>query len=73
MRLQSILMGQVCGQEAVAVASLFAISTFSRTHVFFLLFLSLHDAWVTVLHVIEQVLWHLVELAIAASTEEGYP
>ena len=63
-------MGQGWRQEAVTVALLFAISTFSRTHV---LFLPLHDARVTVLHVTEQVLGCLVQLAIAASTEEGYP
>ena len=62
-RLQSIL----CGQKAVAVASLLTLSTSSRT------LRPAHDAWAAGLHMVEEMLWCLVELAIAATTEEGYP
>ena len=63
LRLQSIL----CGQEAGAVASLLIPPTSSRT------LWPVHDAWVAALHMVEEMLWHLVKLAIAAATEEGYP
>ena len=59
-----------CGQEAVAVASLLTLSTPWRTR---LLLRSAHDARATGLHVIEEMLRRLVELAVAATTEEGYP
>ena len=32
-----------------------------------------HEAGTIALHVLGEVLWHLVQLAIAASTEEGDP
>ena len=32
-----------------------------------------HDAWVAALHMVEEMLRHLIELAVAAATEEGYP
>ena len=32
-----------------------------------------HDAWAAALRMVEEMLWHLVKLAIAATTEEGYP
>ena len=32
-----------------------------------------HDAWAAALHMVEEVLRHLVKLAVAAATEEGYP
>ena len=63
LRLQSIL----CGQEAVAVASLLTLSTSSRT------LRPAHDAWAAGLHMVEEMLRCLVELAVAATTEEGYP
>ena len=63
LRLKSIL----CGQEAVAVASLLTLPTSSRT------LRPVHDAWAAGLHMVEEMLWHLVELAVAATTEEGYP
>ena len=62
-RLQSIL----CGQEAGAVASLLIPPTSSRT------LWPVHDAWAASLHMVEEMLRCLVELAIAATTEEGYP
>ena len=52
------------------MASLFTLSTFSRTC---LLFRPVHDAWATGLHVIEDMLQCLVKLAVTATTEEGYP
>ena len=52
------------------MASLFTFSTSSRTR---LLFQPAHDAQTTGLHVIEDMLRHLVKLAIAAPTEEGHP
>ena len=55
---------------AIAVASLLTLSTSPRTR---FLFWSAHDAQATGLHVIEEMLWHLVELAVAATTEEGHP
>ena len=62
-RLQSIL----CGQEAVAVASLLTLPTSSRT------LWPAHDAWAAGLHMVDEMLRCLVELAVAATTEEGYP
>ena len=62
-RLQSIL----CGQEAGAVASLLIPPTSLRT------LWPVHDAWAAALHMVEEMLWCLVELAVAATTEEGYP
>ena len=62
-RLQSIL----CGQEAVAVASLLTLPTSSRT------LWPVHDAGAAGLHMVEEMLQCLVELAVAATTEEGYP
>ena len=62
-RLQSIL----CGQEAVAVASLLTLPTSSRT------LWPTHDAWAAGIHMVEEMLRRLVELAVAATTEEGYP
>ena len=50
------------------MASLLTLSTSLRAH---LLFRPIHDAWATGLHVIEDVLWHLVKLAVATATEEG--
>ena len=32
-----------------------------------------HDAWVATLHMVGEMLWHLVKLAVAAAIEEGYP
>ena len=32
-----------------------------------------HDAWVAALRMVEEMLWRLVKLALAAATEEGYP
>ena len=32
-----------------------------------------HEAWVAALHMLGEVLWHLVQFAIAASTEECDP
>ena len=69
-RLQSVLMGQGCGQEAIAVASLLTFSTSLRTR---LLLWSAHDARATGLHVTGEMLRHLVEFPVAATTEEGYP
>ena len=63
LRLQSIL----CGQKAVAVASLLIPPTSSRT------LWPVHDAWVAGLHMVEEMLRCLVQLAVAAATEEGYP
>ena len=51
----------------MAVASLFALSTSLRT------LQPAHDAWAAGLHMVKEMLWHLVELGVAASTEEGYP
>ena len=62
-RLQSIL----CGQEAGAVALLLFPPTSSRT------LRPFHEAWAAALHMVEEVLWCLVQLAVAATTEEGYP
>ena len=62
-RLQSVL----CGQEVGAVALLLIPPTSSRT------LRPVHDAWAAALHMVEEMLWHLIELAIAAATEEGYP
>ena len=63
LRLQSIL----CGQEVAAVASLLTLPTLSGT------LWPVHDAWAAGLHMVEEMLQHLVELAVAATTEEGYP
>ena len=62
-RLQSVL----CGQEVGAVALLLIPPTSSRT------LWPVHDAWVVVCHMVGEMLWHLVKLAVAAATEEGYP
>ena len=32
-----------------------------------------HDAWEAALHMVGEMLLHLVKLAVAAATEEGYP
>ena len=61
-RLQSV----PCGQEAGAVALLLIPPTSSRT------LRPVHDAWAAALHMVEEMLRHLVKLAIAAATEEGY-
>ena len=50
-----------------AVASLLIPPTSSRT------LWPVHDAWAAALHMVEEMLWHLVKLAVAAATEEGYP
>ena len=63
MRLQSIL----CGQEAGVVALLLSPHASSRT------LWPVHEAWAATLHMVEEVLWHLVQLAVAVATEEGYP
>ena len=62
-RLQSIL----CGQEAGAVALLLIPPTSSRT------LWPVHYAWVAALHMVAEMLRCLIELAVAAATEEGYP
>ena len=62
-RLQSIL----CGQEAGAVALLLSPPTSSRT------LRPVHEAWAAALHMVGEVLRHLVQLAVAATTEECYP
>ena len=62
-RLQSIL----CGQEAGAVALLLFPPTSPRT------LQPVHEAWAAALHMVGEVLQHLVQLAIAAATEECYP
>ena len=62
-RLQSIL----CGQEAGAVALLLIPPTSSRT------LQPVHEAWAAALHMVGEVLWPLVQLAVAAATEECYP
>ena len=31
-----------------------------------------HDAWLATLHMVAEVLWHLIQFAITASTEECY-
>ena len=51
------------------MTSLLTLSTSLRTR---LLFRSAHDARVTGLYVIEDMLQRLVELVVAATTEEGY-
>ena len=62
-RLQSIL----CRQEVGAVALLLVPPTSSRT------LRPVQEAWAAALHMVGEVLWHLVQLAIAAATEECYP
>ena len=62
-RLQSVL----CGQEVGAVALLLIPPPSSRT------LWPVHDAWAAALHMVEEMLQHLVKLAVAAATEEGYP
>ena len=52
------------GQEVGVVALLLLPHTSSRTR------RSVHEAWVAALHMLGEVLWHLVQFAIAASTEE---
>ena len=51
----------------VPVASLLTPPTSSRT------LRPVHDAWAAGLHMVEEMLQCLVELAVAAATEEGYP
>ena len=51
----------------VPVVSLLTFPTSSRT------LRPAHDAWAAGLHMVEEMLRHLIELAIAATTEEGYP
>ena len=67
LRLHIILTGRGGRQEAVAVASLFALSTSLRT------LRPTHDAWVAGLYMVKEMLWHLIQFVVAASTEEGYP
>ena len=62
-RLQSIL----CGQEAGVVALLLFSPTSLRT------LRPVHEAWAAALHMVGEVLRHLVQLAVAAATEECYP
>ena len=62
-RLQSFL----CGQEVGAVALLLIPPTSLRT------LWPVHNAWAAALHMVEEMLRHLIELAVAATTEEGYP
>ena len=52
------------GQEVGVVAWLLLPHTSSRTC------RPVHEAWVAALHMLGEVLWHLVQFAIAASTEE---
>ena len=72
LRLHVVVTGRGGRQEAAAVASLFALSTSTRT-------LSprtlrpTHNAWAARLYVVKEVLRCLIEFAIATSTEEGYP
>ena len=63
LRLQFIL----CGQEAGAVALLLFPPTLSRT------LRPVHEAWAAALHMVGEVLQCLVQLAVAAATEECYP
>ena len=62
-RLQSVL----CGQEAGAVNTLLIPPTLPGT------LRPVHEAWAAALHMVREILWHFVQLAIAAATEEGYP
>ena len=63
LRLQSVL----CGQEVGAVALLLIPPTSSRT------LWPVHNAWAAALHMVAKMLQCLIDLAIAAATEEGYP
>ena len=54
-------------QEAGVVALLLLPHTSSRT------LWPVHEAWAAALHMLGEVLWHLVQFAIAASTEECDP
>ena len=56
-----------CGQEAGVVASLLLPHTSLRT------LRPIHKAWAAALHMLGEVLWCLVQFAIAASTEECDP
>ena len=55
------------GQEAGVEALLLLPHTSSRT------LRPVHEAWAAALHMLGEVLWHLVQFAIAASTEECDP
>ena len=63
LRLQSIL----CGQEAGVIVLLLFPPTSSRT------LRPVHEAWAAALHMVGEVLRCLVQLAVAAATEECYP
>ena len=56
-----------CGQEVGAVALLLSPHTSSRA------LRPVHEAWAAALHMVQEVLQHLVQLAVAATTEECYP
>ena len=55
------------GQEVGVVALLLLLHTLSRT------LRPVHETWAAALHMLGEALWHLVQFAIAASTEECYP
>ena len=55
------------GQEAGVVALLLLPHTSSRT------LRPVHEAWAAALHMLGEVLWQLVQFAIATSTEECDP
>ena len=56
-----------CGQEVGVVALLLPPHTSSRA------LRPVHEAWAAALHMVREVLRHLVQLAVAAATEECYP
>ena len=56
-----------CGQEAGAVVLLLSPHTSSRA------LRPVHEAWAAALHMVREVLQRLVQLAVAAATEECYP
>ena len=55
------------GQEAGVVALLLLPHTSSRT------LRSVHEAWAAALHMVAELLWHLIQLPITATTEECDP
>ena len=57
----------LCGLEVGAVALLLSSPTLPRT------LWPAHEAWAAALHMVGEVLWHLVQLTIAAATEECHP